>query len=291
MTTEPSIRIAVDPTNPGQFFACCGLLELADRLWNGAEGWFEPGEFCLQATPLSEPTALAAGQSTSSPESGTTPDPLATLIAAVRNTPFAKDDPKNPLYGEETVAPLRLGDPFNLRLDWWNDSRASGDTFKTWAGRQEVVRIARSMHAAIDPEIHRSKTLLQHAALLIDVDDARKTAAPFYFDSRAASQAGNIDVGFSTDAQGISVPVFAAVEFLCLVGLQRFRPRETRDGRDRIYSYFTWPCDSPLSPAVATAVASGVARIPGAAEYRFRMLFRTKYLKGFLPSQPQHQRA
>ena len=30
-----SIRIAVDPTNPGQFFACCGLLELADRLWSG----------------------------------------------------------------------------------------------------------------------------------------------------------------------------------------------------------------------------------------------------------------
>jgi CRISPR-associated protein Csx14 len=37
---EASIRVNVDPTNPGQFFACCGLLELADRLWPGAEGWF-----------------------------------------------------------------------------------------------------------------------------------------------------------------------------------------------------------------------------------------------------------
>ena len=34
----PSITVAVDPTNPGHFFACCGLLELADRLWPGAEG-------------------------------------------------------------------------------------------------------------------------------------------------------------------------------------------------------------------------------------------------------------
>src|SRR5262249_45500109 len=25
---EPTIRVAVDPANPGQFFACCGLLEL-----------------------------------------------------------------------------------------------------------------------------------------------------------------------------------------------------------------------------------------------------------------------
>jgi len=42
------IRVNVDPTNPGQFFACCGLLELADRLWPGAEGWFEKGEFCVE---------------------------------------------------------------------------------------------------------------------------------------------------------------------------------------------------------------------------------------------------
>src|SRR5438270_7107454 len=42
-----TIRVAVDPTNPGQFFACCGLLELADRLWPEAEGWFDEREFCI----------------------------------------------------------------------------------------------------------------------------------------------------------------------------------------------------------------------------------------------------
>jgi CRISPR-associated protein Csb3 len=41
------IRVSVDPTNPGQFFACCGLLELADRLWPDSEGGFEAGGFCL----------------------------------------------------------------------------------------------------------------------------------------------------------------------------------------------------------------------------------------------------
>ena len=40
---QPSIRVKVDVTNPGQFFACCGLLELADRLWPGVEGWFDGG--------------------------------------------------------------------------------------------------------------------------------------------------------------------------------------------------------------------------------------------------------
>ena len=46
------IRVTVDPTNPGQFFACCGLLELADRLWKGAEGWFANQQFCLR--PISQ---------------------------------------------------------------------------------------------------------------------------------------------------------------------------------------------------------------------------------------------
>jgi len=45
-----SIRINVAPTNPGQFFACCGLLELADRLWPGAEGCFENGQFHIACT-------------------------------------------------------------------------------------------------------------------------------------------------------------------------------------------------------------------------------------------------
>ncbi len=51
---EPSIRVTVDPMNPGQFFACCGLLELADRLWKEAEGWFENAAFCLRPTSTVE---------------------------------------------------------------------------------------------------------------------------------------------------------------------------------------------------------------------------------------------
>src|SRR5205814_8410328 len=39
--TTQSFSVQVDVTNPGQFFACCGLLELAHRLWPGAEGWFQ----------------------------------------------------------------------------------------------------------------------------------------------------------------------------------------------------------------------------------------------------------
>ncbi len=48
MNASELIRITVDPANHGQFLACCGLLELADRLWPATEGWFEKGKFCLR---------------------------------------------------------------------------------------------------------------------------------------------------------------------------------------------------------------------------------------------------
>ena len=58
---EPNIRIKVDPTNPGQFFACCGLLELADRLLDGAEGWFEDSKFLIRPLGFVDARALNLG--------------------------------------------------------------------------------------------------------------------------------------------------------------------------------------------------------------------------------------
>ncbi len=90
------IRVNVDPTNPGQFFACCGLLELADRLWPAAEGWFEKGEFLIACN-------------------GTLTDLLDHLLAV----PLELVD-ESDIYS----SPAQLGYPFDLTLDWWQDSRA-----------------------------------------------------------------------------------------------------------------------------------------------------------------------
>src|SRR5262249_48030475 len=102
---DPTIRVTVDPTNPGQFFACCGLLELADRLWSGAEGWFQGCEFCIK--------------------SGGT---LAELIQAVGGATLTQLDPE-----DTTGSAIEVGSPFRpLRLDWWQDHRAGGKELKVW---------------------------------------------------------------------------------------------------------------------------------------------------------------
>jgi len=59
MCEQPTLAVKVDVTNPGQFFACCGLLELGHRLWRGAEGWFTESCFNIGAGEC-RPGALAS---------------------------------------------------------------------------------------------------------------------------------------------------------------------------------------------------------------------------------------
>ncbi len=253
----PTIRVKVDPCNPGEFFACCGLLELADRLWNGAEGWFDTydREFCM-----------ATG--------GTRIELLASICA----TPFEQLD-----LNDDETSPLWLPDPFRMRIDWWRDEVAGGKTFKTWSGQQTVVRITRMMHSALTRLQTFTEAILDYSEAVPDPANARKAVAPFYFDARRAAGARVLDIGFSPDAQDIKTVSYPAVEFLCLVGLQRFRPAADVGRR---FKYTTWTKQTPVNPSVAAAIASGGVDVPDTRTYSFRLLFRTKYLKGFLPAIP-----
>jgi CRISPR-associated protein Csb3 len=250
------IVVNVDPCNPGQFFACCGLLELADRLWPGADGCFSDDGRTFRITTTDKDATLEQ------------------LLQAVLAAPLQQLEKEN--CG---TSPLFLADRFQLRLDWWNDTEAGGSDFKTWAGRMEVVTIARAMHKAIARAIPLGPNVFQLAEVIPDADNPRKSVAPFQLDSTRGGAAQNLDIGFSPDVQGIDVTSSPSVEFLCLIGLQRFRPVRKPDARE--YHYTAWT--TPLPPQAASAAACGFA---AGRRYEFRMLFRTKYLKGFLPATP-----
>jgi len=245
-----TIRIPVNVTNPGQFFACCGLLEVAARRWPGAEGCFDAGVFRIDRCGS-----------------------LRELLAAIIKAEPIPSDPD-----DAETSPLIL-ESLSLRLDWWHDETSGGKSFKSWAGRQKVVDIVRAMHATFAPSAYTADSLLNAPAILYDAVESKKTIEPLYFDARRAAQAQSIDVGFSPDTHGMMMPVYAAVEYLCLIGLQRFRPSR-RD--DDTFVYTGWTI--PLPPFGAAAAAAGNIQMPGARSYAFSLLYRTKYLKGFLPA-------
>ncbi len=255
------IRVRVDLTNPGQFFACCGLLELADRLWHGAEGWFDGTHFCLE--PLTQ---------------GQTPAPtFSSLIRAVAAATLDQID-KNDDFG----SPIDIGTPFFLRLDWWQDKRSGGDRLKVWAGSMRSVRIARAMqHALLRPEFH-GEGLLDYATVVTDQAEPDKKVEPYYFDARRGSNAQSIDIGFSLDSLQMKTRAYPAVEFLCLLGLQRHRP--SRCDRPRVFTYHAW--ELPLCVNITPCAVGGYFGGSDRGAFRFQNAFRTdqRKHKAFTPA-------
>lgn len=190
---------------------------------------------------------------------------------------------------EDTKAqPLEIGDPFNLRLDWWSDKG-----LKTWAGSMNARTIFVAMKGAID---EKCDDPFAQGGVVADPVRQQPTGStgksrkatkpkkrePYYFDARRGGSATARDIGFMPDALKMTTEAFPAVEALCLVGLQRFRPAPT--DTPRVFDYCTWSV--PLPPALAAVAVCG--RLPGvdAVRYRFENAFRTdqRKHKGFMPA-------
>jgi len=280
----PTVRVRVDPYNPGQFFACCGLLEIADRLCPEAVGWFEAGEFRVHAK-MDLAAVLAALADCKLTNTMTSAEharhvELSEWSGAKRkSTPGVEDEYKE-LCKLVREAPIMLHAPIDIRVDWFTDDFAGGSRFKTWAGQQSVLGIATGMKEALKETEWRNEDCLTFSA--------RECGLPFNFDSDLGSQGGAIDVGFSFDPLAasaltrIATSARPALELLAFIGLQRFRPAEFRDENRFLYTAWT----RPLPVELAMPAACGAVPVAGASRYAFRLLYRTKYLKSFLPAIP-----
>ncbi len=266
------ISVQVDLTNPGQFFACCGLLELADRLWPGAEAWFDCGRFLI--------TAENPGAS------------LLSLLSAAHDIQLSEDelliteeDEKDEEDNSDTDdSPIIIESPISLHLDWWKDK-----TLKTWAGSMDARKIFLAMCNAIDTQ---NENPLNQGGVVFDAivpksNSGRskrlrkpKKREPFYFDSRRGANSWSIDVGFSPDSLKLTTIAYPVVEGLSFIGLQRCRPKPT--DTPRIFEYFAWGVPLPIE-----VVPLGILGLIGNGKwYRFENAFRTdqKKHKAFTPA-------
>ena len=228
MTSDPN-TISVDVTNPGQFYACCGLLELATTLHPDGEvtGHFEGDQFHLSLPPAGVIDALRGGT--------VEVEPLPEGSARIRGGEAHKN------------WPMRVCGV--LVLDWWLDE-TSGD-FKTWAGGMSAPLTTVALHESL-----RAAELGERP---FDAT-ARSSAAAFCFDCRMGGDAVDLG-GADTDLPRLKYP---AVDLLAFVGLQRFRPG---DVSRRVKRYATWA--APLPAATAAAVACGAVPPLAERAYRF----------------------
>lgn len=242
------IRVAIDRTNPGHFFGCCGLFELTERLWPQTSGHFDGSAFVLSQGDLGE------------------------LVDKTARAPLI-----NLVESDTSASPMQLGGPFGLRLDWWK-AGAGDASLKPWAGTMLASRIALAMQRELPRSL--GSGFFDDGHVVIGPDE--KKVEPYYFDARRGANALPLDLGFSPDALSIEAVAFAAPEFFTLIGLQRFRPHVVRA---RVFQYRTWRAELPIALA---ALATSSAIPDDGPLFQFENAFRTdqRKHKAFTPAVP-----
>lgn len=229
----PEIVLDVDVRNPGQFFACCGVFEMASRMWPDSEvqGWFDDAEFCILVPGISDPLQALA-------------DRLVTTKPLVRTCPDA------PRF-DASIAPVWF-EPIRLRLDWWlmpSGAPTPDRAFKLWAGRQGVAQnifpgLERVLPLVVGADAPPGRDLLR-----------RRTPMSGRLGIDPCSGWDALDVGFSPDKQGKVVDTAPVTEILGAVGLQRFRP--VRVGRRLAFAVWSEPLPVIAASAAAACALSG----------------------------------
>jgi CRISPR-associated protein Csb3 len=257
--TTPSMNVPVDLTNPGQFFACCGLLELASRIDKQCQGFFRESEFVLETNAqdvLDVFFRCGIDVETSFQSSE------ANLENGDGDGDVEIEDPHR-----GRIYPMKLGEPFNLLLDWWTQKEALEQKLKLWTAGQRVTDILRGHHKTrkkkrkgMPDEILQQYTpsTREHFADAVNMDptDWLRKAIPidapaaFSFDSRL-SRNNALDLGHVTNKILAFSP---AIDVLCLVAFQRFRPKTIETWNRNLYC--TW--SQPLPVLVAPLAVLGM---------------------------------
>lgn len=286
--------IPVDLYNPGQVFACMGLLEAADVLLGDAEGgfdWSDPAKviFGLRAKGSENPiAAVLEFLATTSPRRWA-PQGFADNVSdkgeAVRIDDDSDSEETEALIGdaEEPSAtfPASTGDRMSLpirigggnrpvvELGHWADG-SSRNSFKLYAGNRSAEGIARAMLLGVREKPKkkqavgdiRSKGIRQlweeqkDALVARPFDVLTPMGGSFNFDPRGAWTA--IDAGYSLNDQGHQVESSPVVEFLAAWGLEHARPDEFETRKVR---YTAW--GTALAPILARAALCGsITTIP-----------------------------
>jgi CRISPR-associated protein Csx14 len=214
----PEYRIPLNPSNPGQYFACCGLFELAELAAPGGEAEFEGGSVFALRTDTSLP-----------------PQRLALL-------PHLDDKPY-----DATLEPLDLAFSGQaLKLNWWvNETLGRKSRLKTWGGPQKPRIVFGELLSLLDYST-------PYEALF---NAAAYTTSRFGVDARSAWDA--LDAGYSPNDIGQQSTTFPWVEVLAVVGLQGFRPPEQRRARYR-YATWGSPLPLAAARAASAAPWPGL---------------------------------
>jgi CRISPR-associated protein Csx14 len=241
------LRIQFDPCNAAQFYACCGLIELAE-----IAGRPTSSVFTVDSRRPRQADLILVTEATFE---------LGTLVESLRQAeyrPLPRQVAENP-PSKDSIAPAAVV-IFNqkLTLDWWLDEfHAKATQLKCWAGQVTTQKLFSELPKLLPKE---NPSFSSQAF----------TSTRFGIDPRSAWVA--LDLGYSPNEQGQESQTYPIVELLAAFGLQGFRPFGSRANG---FEYHLW--SSPLPCAVARLASARPWQGLRTAGYKFGLGERGSY--------------
>ena len=239
--TKTEAHVPVDLFNPGQVFACLGLLEGADVLCGDAEGYFDWSDasdirFRLRANGAESPVdrvlrfldqaearaeVVEGSPNIEAWKNAWGPSPA--IVPMSTGYPFP--DPRSPA----TLVCALLAGADRLTLDHWGDETGR-DNVKFWAGAGGYPGVGLANDALVLARGHAARAAADPFAL------SAPQSSSFRLDWRRDYVP--IDSGFSLNAHGdMQTRGFPLVELLAALGLSHARPRRPNRRDKLVYEY------------------------------------------------------
>jgi CRISPR-associated protein Csb3 len=236
-------RIRVDPSNPGQVFACLGLLEVASLIKYPAIGRFDWNRQQTHAFfELISDADIDRILSEVKSAEVTDPEERGPLWEMINESAEEDAEPVGLGAGERSqTAPVQLKGPsWILVLDAWlePDTRVTNRMFKTWAGRVGSVQLIKNLKNALKPVPNVSEIFEQNIPM-----------RPVGYDCRSAVSPDDLGYFYNKVSD---VAVYPIVDLFALIGLNHARPTILGN---RNFEYCTWGLLLP--PEGARAAITG----------------------------------
>ncbi len=266
-------QIPVDLRNPGQVFACLGLMEAAEILCGACEGGFDyrGGEtsalFRLRVEGAVDPIRSVVAFLAKSKPVAVAPKgiDLTTTKWGVETISGLEDYPAPAPDTPASLAMALRADGYEIPIEHWLDGPHCGrDNAKFWAG------------AGGYPGAALARDALMPLSSLAESAIAKAAADPFAFSAPMSSSFRfdwrrdyvPLDAGFSLNEHSAMTPVgYPFVELLAAIGLQNARPQRPNPRDKLVYRYAV--ANLPLPTIFARAVLGGAE--PGFPIRIFRM--------------------
>ena len=269
--------IPVDLFNPGQVFACLGLMEAAEVLLGETAGRFdwsdeEATRFHLRAAGDKNPVEVVLEFLDKAEVKAYAPKSYVEENRASKKTgPIERLHYFPAQIAEKTKLPARLigtmkDKCIHIDLTHWTDG-SSRDDFKLYAGNRSGDGIAGDMLKDIKQLWKQYSSSSELIEELFDV--IQPMGGSFNFDPRAAWTA--IDAGYSPNDAKIKVRASPLVELLAALGLEHARPQEVEKRKVRYAVWKKW-----LPVALARASLGSDLQVFPVRGFRFELEFSGK---------------